>query len=730
MNDAPPLALGLTRRLPVILQTEAAECALACLAMIANHHGHGCDLGELRRRFPASLKGTTLAALIAHAGRLGLSGRALRLSLGGLTKLRCPCILHWNFNHFVVLKSVRGKRLTIHDPACGARTLRMRDVSNAFTGVALELWPGGAFERRPRPRPVELRRLVGRVDGLPKALAQTLVLALTLELCALLGPLLIQWVVDDALVSADVDLLTVLAVGFAGLVAVQQLLTVLRAWMLMHCGAVLNLQWHGNLFSHLLRLPMTYFEKRHLGDIVSRFGSIDTIQRTLTTAFVEAVMDGLMSLVVVVVLFAYNPRLSFICLGAMGAYLAGRCLSYRPLRAATEEQIVHTAKQHSHLLETLRAVRTIKLFNRQEARHSSWLGSFVDQLNAGLRLNKLSIACQWMNGALFGFENVLVVYVGAQEVLQGHFTVGMLMAFLSYKRQFSTRVSALIDKLFDVKLLRLHAERLADIAATEPEPRRWGGRLCVSGDEGPAATLDVEALRFRYAEHEPYVLDGVELSVAAGEAVAITGASGCGKTTLLQLMVGICRPTHGDVRIDGLSLACGDIDAIRQRIGSVLQTDSLFAGSIAENISFFDDAADPRRVEACARRAAIHEEIRAMPMAYNTLVGFMGAALSAGQQQRILIARALYARPRILFLDEATSQLDVEHEEMITAALSELGMTRIIVAHRPQAIARADRVVTLAGGRLAPAPTTPAAQRRAASTPEDPALALLTSTGC
>lgn len=693
---APPVKA----RLPVVLQTEAAECALACLTMIASYHGHVCDLPGLRRRFTVSLKGTTLTSLIGLAARLGLTSRALRLDTTDLKRLRRPCILHWNFNHFVVLKQVDRRSIRIHDPARGACTLQAREISAAFTGVALELWPGADFVRRRETTRVALHDLTGPVTGLARALVQILLLALTLEVFAILSPQLIQWVVDDALLTGNRDLLTTLAVGFTLLVVVQQLTGTLRSWVVMHCGTMLSLQWHGNTFAHLLRLPMSYFQKRHMGDIVSRFRSIDSIQQTLTSAFVEAIVDGLMSSVVVGVLFLYSPLLCGICLTAMGLYLAGRWIWYRPMRTATERQIVHAAKQHSHMLETIRGIRTIKLFGAQQQRHSSWFALLVEQVNAGLRLQRLSIAYKLLNGSLFGIENVLVVYIGAGEVLDGRLTVGMLLAFLSYKGQFSTRVSSLIDKLFEIRLLRLHGERLADILLTRPEPRREAGRLGLCDNRRSAAAVSVSAVRFRYAAHEPWLLDGVDLDIAAGECIAVTGPSGCGKTTLLQLMLGVLHPVEGKVLIGGVDITCGDTDAIRRTIGSVMQADTLFAGSIADNISFFADKADQRRIERCAMLAAIHDEIIAMPMAYNTLIGFMGGALSAGQQQRILLARALYKGPKLLFLDEATSHLDAERERVIDAGLRKLDVTRVVVSHRPQTIAAADRIVTLSRGQI------------------------------
>lgn len=726
MNVSAALATGWRRKLPVVLQTEVAECGLACLAMIAAYHGRHSDLGALRRRFPVSLKGATLASLIDVANRLGLATRAVRLELENLGALKLPCILHWNFDHFVVLKRVGARSITVHDPARGARALSRRDVSGAFTGVALELWPQAEFTRVGERRAVRLRDLLGRTTGLKRSLAQILLLAIALELFTLAAPLLLQWTVDHALVTGSRGLVTTLALGFGLLVLLKESTATLRAWIIMHCGATLSLQWHANVLSHLLRLPLGYFERRHLGDIVSRFRSIDVIQRTLTGTFVEAVVDGLMTAFVAIVMWRYSPTLTALAAGAVTLYALIRRLSYRPLRDATEQQIVHAATQESHFLETVRGARAIKLFRREAERRSSWLALLSEQMNAGLRAQKLQIVCRALNGIVFGVENVLAVAIGARLVLDVQLSVGMLLALLAYKGQLTARVAALIDKLLEIAMLRLQGERLADIVLTEPEAAPAAGRL--AGAETLEPSIAIGGLRFRYAEHEPYVLDGVDLAIAAGESVAIVGPSGGGKSTLLHLLLGVMPPTAGEIRIGGSSLAQIDPATLRRTIGSVTQNDTLFAGSIADNISFFDPQADQAWIEECARLAAIHADVVAMPMAYNTFVGFVGSVLSGGQQQRVLLARALYKRPAILVLDEATSHLDVKREIVVSAAIRALNITRLIVAHRPQTAATADRIVTLERGRIT---------RETRVTPNATALqntrlerALLLSAGC
>lgn len=691
------LAFGFNATLPLMLQTEATECGLACLGMVAGYHGYRTDLASLRRRFQVSLKGSTLRDLIAIAEQLELASRPLKLDLSDLGQLKLPCVLHWNFNHFVVLQEVGLRHVTVYDPAFGIRKLSLDEVAKAFTGVALELWPNPAFKPASAVASVPLRRLLGRITGVYRSFSQILLLSLTLEIFAVVSPFFLQWVIDNVLVSADRDLLTTLALGFGLLMLMQQAVGVGRSWVLMYMSTTLNVQWQANVFTHLLRLPVAYFEKRHLGDVVSRFGAVGIIQHTLTTSFLEAILDGIMTVVTLALMFIYSPTLAWIAIGAMLLYGLGRWAWFAPLRHATEEQIIHAAKQQTHFLETIRGVKTIKLFQRQDERRSTWLSLLVDQINADLRTQKLSLLYKTLNGLLFGIENILTIWLGARLVMDGNFTVGVLMAFMAYKGQFDSRVSSLIDKFVELKMLQLQGERLADIVLQPPETTH--GRN-LGEHETLSPSLEVRGLRFRYAEQEPYVLDDVSFRIEAGESVAIVGPSGGGKTTLVNVLLGILTPTAGEVLIGGQPVQQVGLDTLRRMIGTVLQDDVLFAGSLADNISFFDPQADQAWIRQCARLAAIEQDIGAMPMGYNTLVGDMGTILSGGQKQRILLARALYKRPQILFLDEATSHLDIEREQQVNDAIGTMRITRVIVAHRPETINSADRAIVLAGGKV------------------------------
>lgn len=681
----------------VILQSEATECGLACVAMIASHHHQHHSFPELRQQFSSSLKGVNLARLVGLAGQLGFSARPLRLDMDDLVNLKIPCILHWDLSHYVVLAKVGKSKVTILDPAFGKCLLSYDEVSEHFTGVALELTPTAEFKPQKAAPAVSIRQLTGQITGLWRALGVILLLSLALQVFVLLGPFFLQWIVDQVLVSADRDLLAVLALGFGLALLLRVVIGLLRGWAVVYLSTRLGLQWMGNVFAHLLKLPLDFFEKRHLGDVVSRMSSVQAIQRTLTTSFVEALIDGLMAIVTFAMMMIYSWKLALITLLAVGLYLGLRALSFRPVRDGTEQQLVAGAKQQSHLLESIRGMQSVKVAGVEQQRESGYANLMNDTVNREIWLAKLGLSFDTANGLVFGIERIAVIWVAALLVLQNVFSVGMLIAYLAYKDQFAGRIGALIDKWIEFRMLRLHGERLADIVLTSPEE----DSALVFEVPPPASTrIEVRGLSFRYADGEPWVLKDCDFTVGEGEAVAIVGASGCGKTTLVKLLLGLLKPTEGSISVGGHGIAELGAHNYRSIVGAVMQDDQLFAGSVLDNISFGEDGFDPERVEAAARLAAVHDEIAAMPMGYHSLIGDMGTTLSGGQKQRVILARALHRNPRVLFLDEATSHLDVERERIVNDAVRKLKLTKVIIAHRPETIASADRVLVMQGGRI------------------------------
>jgi ATP-binding cassette subfamily B protein RaxB len=342
----------------------------------------------------------------------------------------------------------------------------------------------------------------------------------------------------------------------------------------------------------------------------------------------------------------------------------------------------------------MRAITPLKLFGRETERLARWQNLKIDVQNRDIKTQKMSILFSVSNTFIFGIQGLLLFYIGAGLVMENALTVGMLMAFSSYAGTFTGRISNLIGLFVSYKMLSMHSERLADIVLEEAEKES----LVETDVSRIRASITLKDVRFRYADGEPWVLYGVNLTIPAGQSIALIGPSGCGKTTLCKIILGLLKPTEGEVLIDNIPITQLGLNTYRQLVGTVMQEDVLLAGSISDNIAFFDSHSNQVQVEQCAQAAAIHHDIVTMPMGYQTLVGDMGSSLSGGQKQRVLLARALYKQPRILALDEATSHLDIENEQKVNQALAQLSLTRIMVAHRPETINAAERVVMLKDG--------------------------------
>ena len=549
-----------------------------------------------------------------------------------------------------------------------------------------------------------------RIIGLKRNLLQIIALSLVLQIFALIAPLYMQIVVDDVLLKKDEGLLLVLAFGFALLMLITVGTTVLRSFVVLHFTSRLSMQMSANLFRHLIRLPMPYFASRHMGDVVSRFASLDNVRNMIANGMVAAVVDGVLALLTLLAMFFYSWKLSFLVISVVTVYAILRWIMYRPFRLLNEEVIVAEAKENTHFMESVRAIQTIKLFQKEGDRQHQWQNNVADTMNKEIRIARWDIGYSTINSVLFGMENILVVYIGAHAVMQGTMSVGMLFAFMSYKSRFTDAMDSLINQWIQFKMLDVHLNRLADIVHTEPEnvddhigadigddSKQLGVPNLSKGQSAvvPKITgkIEVRNLSYRYSEHEPFVLQNINLTIEAGETVAIVGPSGCGKSTLLRCIMGLTAPTEGEVLVDGKPIQ--NTPHYRSQIASVMQDDQLLSGDIAENIACFAPTLDMKKVKACALLAYINEDVEKLAMGYHTLVGDMGSSLSGGQKQRVVLARALYRLPRILYMDEATSHLDEKAESIVNRNISNLSMTRIFVAHRAKTVASADRVITI-----------------------------------
>lgn len=687
------LIFNTKNKLPVILQTEATECGLVCLAMIAGFYGFNTDIVSLRSRFSVSNHGLTLKAVIDIASRMNLSTRALKLDIDQIERLQFPCVLHWDMNHFVVLKSIKKNKIHIHDPANGERVYNHKEFAEHFTGVALELTPTHEFKKGEEIQKLGLNHFWSRILGLKRSLIQVLILSLLLQVFAVISPFYMQLVIDDVIINNNSNLLYVLALGFGLLLLIQTGTSAVRQLVIIQLSNALNIQMAANLFRHLIRLPMDYFSKRHMGEIVSRFGSLDNVRQLITTGLVSALVDGLMASITLAVMFYYDSNLAWVVVIIVMLYASLRLALYRPLRLLTEEAIIAKAKHDSHFMESVRAIQTIKLFQRENDRQGEWQNRLADNLNKNIRISQWNLWYDIANRLLFGIENILVIYIAATSVMNNLMSVGMLYAFMSYKNRFVQSMDSLIKQWIDIKMLGLHLDRLADITYTDMEDVDSHNSEHSDHSDIVTGKIEVKNLSYRYGEADRLVFNNVSFIIEPGETVAITGISGCGKSTLLKCIMGLLKPTDGQIFIDNQPIE--HCKHYRNQIAAVMQDDQLMSGSIADNIASFSPQIDLKKVQQSARFACIDQEIETMPMAYNTLVGDMGTSLSGGQKQRIVLARALYRKPSILFMDEATSHLDVTNESLVNSNIQKLKITRLIVAHRPETVNSAERKIEI-----------------------------------
>jgi ATP-binding cassette subfamily B protein RaxB len=686
-------------KLPMIYQAESSECALACLAMVAGFHGLKITMLELRERYPISMKGATLRDVVELGQHIGFSSRPVRCELPGLRRLALPALLHWDFEHFVVLERVDKDRYRIHDPAVGVLDLSEQEVSNHFTGIAVILAPTESFSSGSFGERLSLWALLKKSRGMMPFIAQVIWLTAFLEAFALLSPLFLKAIIDTGLAQGDFDLVTAIAIGIASVALFQGILSFLRDYVILYFGSSFNLQVMNNLFGHLLRLPMHFFEKRITGDLIDRYQSTNAIRQVFTSNLPAILLDGLVTVAAIAIVCIISPLLGVIALGSFTLYLTTRVYLFRTTRTLSEKAIQARSEENGHVIDTLRGMQPIKIFAKEVERLNVWGNYHARLINAEKRVGLMFATQTALKVLILGIDAALSVYVGAWLVSRGEMTLGVLMAFFFYKAHFTQKSVQFAERLMDIRLVGVHLDRLAEIALSEPEQRPLD-KLAITREDFRDCRIAFSDVSFQYGPIEPPVFSDVSFEIRAGDFIALIGPSGGGKTTIFKLLLGLLPPTSGRITFDGKPLADLDIQQYRRHFGVVMQQDLLLSGTILDNIAFFEASPDESKARRCAEVALIYDEIDAMPMKLNSRIGDLGSALSGGQKQRILLARALYHDPQIVLLDEGTANLDQAVEKQLLDNLTALGITCVSIAHRPETIYRANKVLRLEGGRL------------------------------
>lgn len=682
------------KRTPVILQSEAAECGVTSLLMVMNYYGANLDLLKIKSQNNLPSRGMNLYDLNKLAEKYHFDTEPVSIDIDEVHDLILPCVLHWDLTHFVVLTKIQKGYFILHDPALGEIKVNKKELSQHFTGVALQISPTKGFKKNVSPKTlISLKALFSDVQGLKSACFKIFFLSLAIEFFTLLLPMGNQLMMDHVLPAKDYGFLTLICIAMLLLSITQTFISVMREWMAIIFGTKLQLLWRKSMFRHLINLPVSFFERRKLGDIVSRFNSLDALRETFTTNIIQIVLDVIILVGASVIMVLYSPVLYFLVLFFLLIYLSIRIVTYSHYRRISAEQIQKSALQSSHFMETLYCIASIKGMNMQSARLSCWHNLNVNELNTDLKSARFNIVYSTVSGLISALDSIIVLWVGIQLVIQNELSLGMLMAFNIYRSEFSMRSGNIIDSMIAIKMATLHQERVSDILLSEGEDLgTLQLPLPVSTD---SLSLSCNNLAFSYDDFSQPIFKNLSFDVPAGSSLAITGGSGVGKTTLLKIMAGLLQPSSGEIQVNGKSIRKHGLGNYRSQIACVLQDDRLLSGTVNENISSFITDPDRERIVFCAKQSSIHEEIMALPMGYNTLLSELGGTISGGQKQRILIARALYKQPVILFMDESTSHLDAANERKINQAISALNITRVIVAHRQTTIDSADVVLHL-----------------------------------
>jgi len=697
-------ALDILNRKPrvrTVLQSEANECGLACLAMVANFHGHDISLSYLRSLFPLSLRGMTFPEIAKLADQLDLDIQAFEISsFSELAKLKCPALLHWNGNHFVVLEKVVRGVFYIHDPAFGRRTYSIEDIKQHFGSFALEFEPRVKFNAITAARKSRYWSVFKACRGIENTIGVVAVLSLAASIFSLTTPVFMELALDTVIPQYDLDLLTVIVIGMALFTVFEALSRWLRDFVTIKSSTLFEIFFTRNVVGHALRLPVRFFESRHPGDFLTRLASIDHIKTFLATGFVSSVADGAMSILTVIMMFYYSTSMAMASVATLLAAVAIRVTTYPKISEYTTATLEARSEEQARLIDGLQSINALKVHNTSEFFSLKWFDSFTRFANEGFRSRKLTIDTDLLLHVVFMMGTVSTLYIGVTDVMKSTASIGILYAFFALRGSFFMSMNSLILNLLQVSIMKAHFARLDDILDETQETNL--GRL---GTERTIRhTLGLEGVNVQFDRGAKPLVENINLQIdiARHESIAIVGESGCGKSSLLKIIASLHAPLVGRLLVDDQPLQAFGLHEYRANLGAVFAEDGLFSGTVVENLTMFSRDIDSARIERALYTVDLLDEIHRLPQGFATLLSNESPILSTGQRRRLLLARAIIRQPRILLLDEITANLDPQTEEKIVDALNAVPAAKIFVTHSERLLRHVNQVYRVADGKLVP----------------------------
>lgn len=686
-------------RTPTVYQMEATECGAASLAMILAYFGSHIPLEKLRIETGVSRDGCNAGNIMKAAKRLGLECHGYRREPEALRKLTPPCIIHWNFNHFVVLEGFRGKHAYLNDPACGRRKLTMEELDEGFTGVVLTFAVTPDFHRCKSDNGT-LEFLKERLQGSGSAVAKMVFTGLLLVFPGVVLPVLSQVFMDKVIVGADMSWFRGVILFMAAAVLMQALLSFYRGALLQRLRSKMIMMSGYKFLSKLLRLPIGFFDQRYVGDLTGRADNNVSVCDFLAGDLADTALNIFSAVFFLVLLCVYSPLLTLIACAAAAINLVIAKLGADNISKTVMKQRQDSGRLAGAVCAGLSITGTLKASGAENEYTGRILGYSAKEAVTEQRLNRLQQIISVVPGVVTQLSSVGVLLAGAVLVIRGEFTVGMLLAFNSLYSSFSQPVDQLVGMVQKIQTVRADISRVQDINNYGADPK-FSSTAVQKNTSKLEGRVELRDISFGYSTLEKPLVQGLSFRLNSGSSVAFVGPSGCGKSTLMKLLLGFESPVSGKIYYDGKDIESLDKRELRKKFGVVLQDGKLISGSIFENITITAPRATVKDVNAVAEAVGLKDDIDRMPMGLHTVLSEDCGTISGGQQQRILIARAIISKPSILFFDEATSALDNITQAMVCSSLEKLNATRIVIAHRLSTIMKCDRIIVLDGGKIA-----------------------------
>ena len=699
-----------------IIQSDSMMCGITCLQMVCKHFGREVSLRTLSKLCVATSEGVSMLGVNEAANKLGLRTMCARTDFDTLSKATLPCVLHWNQNHFVVLYKVRkGRIFYVADPGKGLVKYNLEEfgkhwVSTASQGeekgIAMFLEPTLEFyshkvdneEEDGSPRSFQF--LFGYIKQYRKYFGQIVLGLLVGSLLQLILPFLTQSIVDVGIKNQNIGFIWLILLGQLMLTISRTAIDFIRRWLLLHISLRINISLVSDFFIKLLKLPMSFFDTKLMGDLMQRMGDHNRVNSFLTQQTLSIVFSLFTFIVFSIVLLSYNWLVfAIFMLGSLlyGGWLA---LFLRRRKVLDYELFEQQAINNNKTYEFITSMQEIKLQDCEQRRRWEWEDVQADLFNVQMKSLKLQQTQEAGSIFINELKNIVITVVAATAVIHGQLTLGMMLAVQYIIGQLNSPVEQLMSFFYSVQDVKISLERINEIHRMDDENGKQGLETSVKEED---KGIDLEDVNFKYDPHAlKTIIDDVSLTIPKGKVTAIVGASGSGKTTLIKLMLGYYPVLGGQINIGGTDVNTLNKKWWRRQCGVVMQDGVIFSESIARNIAVDDGEIDKERLQKAAEIACIHDYVMGLPLKYNTKIGRDGVGLSQGQKQRILIARAVYKNPDYIFLDEATNSLDANNERMIVEHLDEFykGKTVVIVAHRLSTVKNADQIVVLDKGKV------------------------------